>query len=118
MVLLPLRQKKVALANSVTGLLQLLHPDTEDCIIVANHLKKYLGKVLIIADGWDELSDNKRKDSFLYDLLFGECYSLMSVMVTSRPSASDSFHMLPCTDRFVEVHGFNEVGIKEYVLSE
>ena len=118
-LLLPLRQKKVALANSASGLLELLHPHTDDCTVVANHWKKYQEKVLIIADGWDEVSENEcKEDSFLYELLFGQCYSLVSVIVTSRPSASGSFHMLPCIDRFVEVHGFNEDDIKEYILSE
>ena len=75
--------------------------------------------MLIIADGWDELSEDSREEqSFLYELLFGEGYSLMSVIVTSRPSASASFHEHPYVDRFVEVHGFNKEDIKEYIQSE
>ena len=75
-------------------------------------------KVLVIADGWDELSECKRrKGSFLYQLLF-EQFPLMSVVVTSRPSVSASLHNLPILDRFVDIKGFNNDDIKEYIQSE
>ena len=114
--LLPLRQKRVASANSILQLLELFHPDEEDCRVVADYWKKNQERVLIVADGWDELSEESRvEQSFLYDLLLGEGYSLMSVIVTSRPSASASFHEHPYVDRFVEVHGFDK---DEYIQSE
>ena len=120
LILLPLRQRKVALASSIAQLLELFHPlNKEDCDSIADYWKKNQEKVLVIADGWDELSETGReKESFLHELLFGDAYSLMSVLVTSRPSASASFHELSCVDRFVEVHGFGEDDIKEYVQSE
>lgn len=75
-------------------------------------------KVVVIADWWDELSETKReKGSFLYELLF-KTFPLMSVVVTSRPSASDQFHRSSCIDRFVEIKGFNKKDIKEYIESE
>ena len=42
----------------------------------------------------------------------------MSVVVTSRPSASAPLHRLPCIDRFVEISGFSKEDIKEYIKSE
>ena len=42
----------------------------------------------------------------------------MSVILTSRPSASAPLHQLPCIDRFIEVRGFNKENIKEYVQCE
>ena len=76
------------------------------------------GKILIIADGWDELSTRDHSEgSFLYELLFGECYSL-SVIVTSRSSASAPLRDLPCIDRLVEVHGFSKVNVKEFIQCE
>ena len=75
-------------------------------------------KVLVIADGWDELSEcERKKGSFLYQLLFEE-FPLMSVIVTSRPSASASLHNLPILDRFVDIKGFNNDDIIEYIQSE
>ena len=95
LLLLHLRQKKIASAGSLLGLLKLLHSSSEICALVAKYIEdQNEGKVLIIADGWDELStDDQNEGSFLYELLFGECYSL-SVIVTSRPSASAPLHHL------------------------
>ena len=119
LLLLPLRHKKVASAGSLSELLQLLHPDEDVRKSVASYLTKGEGeKVVIIADGWDEVSESNRQEgSFLYQLLF-ETFPLMSVVVTSRPSASGPLHRLPCIDRFVEIKGFSKEDIKEYIESE
>ena len=118
LLLLPLRHKKVALAGSLPELLKLLHPSSDVCKAVASYVENEEEKVLIIADGWDELSDSDQEEgSFLYELLF-ESFPLMSVVVTSRPSASAPLHRLPCIDRFVEISGFSKEDIKEYIESE
>ena len=119
LLLLHLRQKTIASAGSLLGLLKLLHSSSEICELVAKHIENQNeGKILIIADGWDELSTKDRSEgSFLYELLFGKRYSL-SVIVTSRPSASAPLRDLPCIDRLVEVHGFNKVNIKEFIQCE
>ena len=75
--------------------------------------------VLIIADGWDELdSENRSDDSFLYSLLFGNILPFACVLLTSRPSASAGLHNLPTVDRLVEVVGFSEKNVKQYIESE
>ena len=119
LLLLPLRHKRIALAGSLLDLLKLLHSRSEICELVAKHIEdQNEGNILIIADGWDELSvEDRSEGSFLYELLFGECYSL-SVIVTSRPSASTPIHKLPCIDRLVEVHGFSKDCIKEFIQCE
>ena len=118
LLLLPLHQKRIASAGSLLDLLKLLHSSQKVCELVAEYIEEEEGKVLIIADGWDELGGEDRSEgSFLYELLFGECYSL-SVIVTSRPSASAPIHKLPCIDRLVEVHGFSKDNIKEFILCE
>ena len=118
LLLLPLRHKKVASAGSLPELLKLLHPSSDVCKAVASYVENEEEKVLIIADGWDELSDSDQQEgSFLYELLF-ESFPLMSVVVTSRPSASAPLHRLPCIDRFVEISGFSKEDIKEYIKSE
>ena len=118
-ILLPLRQEEVASAGSLPKLLELLHSNPSVCESVSSYLVKEEGKkVLVIADGWDELSECKRKKgSFLYQLLFHK-FLFMSVVVTSRPSASASLHNLPIFDRFVDIKGFNNDDIKEYIQSE
>ena len=119
-LLLPLRMKAVASAVSLLELLKLLHSDPSDCESVAKYLQKDGGEsVLIIADGWDELGESERqKKSFLHQFLFGYRFCLMSVVVTSRPSASAPLHQLPDIDRFVEVRGFSKEHIVEYIQSE
>ena len=119
LLLLPLRHKKVASAGSLPELLQLLHPSPGVCESVARYLEEGEGeKVVIVADGWDEVSEsNQQEGSFLYQLLF-ETFPLMSVVVTSRPSASSPLHRFPCIDRFVEIKGFSKEDIKEYIKSE
>ena len=118
-LLLSLRQKEVASVGSLRELLKLFHSDSEVCESVARYLEKEKAKnVLIIADGWDQLCESERREgSSLYQLLF-EMFPFMSVVVTSRPSASAPLHNLPCIDRFIEVSGFSKDDIKEYILSE
>ena len=119
LLLLPLRHEKVARAGSLPELLKLFHPSPRVCESVASYLEDEEGKnVLVIADGWDELSESQRNESsFVYQLLFVD-FPLMSVVVTSRPSASAPLHNLACVDRFVEIKGFGGDDIKEYVQSE
>ena len=120
LLLLPLRQKKVALAGSISELLRLLHRSPDICNSVASFLEEEEGeKALIIADGWDEIDASQRKEgSFVYELLFGDLLPFVSVIVTSRQAASTPLHELPCIDRLVEVCGFNKESIKEYIQSE
>ena len=116
---LPLRMKEVASACSLTELLKLFHSSSKLCDSLASNLEEEEGKsVLMIADGWDELSESKRQEgSFLYQLFF-QRFPFMSVVVTSRPSASAPLHELPCIDRFVEVRGFSKEHIGKYIQSE
>ena len=119
LLLLPLRHEKVTSAGSLPELLKLFHSDEEICKLIDSYLRREEGEnVLVIADGWDELSESQRsEDSFLYQLLFLD-FPLMPVVVTSRSSASAPLHNLACVDRFVEIKGFDEDNIKEYVQSE
>ena len=119
-LLLPLRMKAVASAGSLPELLKLLHPSPRLCDSVAKYLEDEEGEsVLIIADGWDELGKSERQEgSFLYQFLFGPRFYLMSIVVTSRPTASAPLRELPDIDRFVEVCGFSIEHIVEYIQSE
>ena len=119
-LLLPLREKKVACAESLPDLLKLLHSSEVIRMSVANELEEREGeRVLIIADGWDELEEMKRsKDSFLYDLLFGDVVPFASVLVTSRPSASTSLRKLSSISHLVKVVGFDKENIKAFIESE
>ena len=117
-LLLPLRMKAVSSASSLPELLQLLHPSRSICESVASYIEEEEGEnVLIIADGWDELGKQVQEESFVYQLLF-HLFPFMSVVVTSRPSACHSLHHLPNIDRFIEVCGFSNEHIIQYIHSE
>lgn len=120
LLLLPLRHKKVSSASSISELLKLLHSSQNLCLSVADSLEENEGrKVLIVADGWDEVGESDQQEgSFLYELLFGEMLPFVSVVITSRPSASAALHRLPHIDLFVEICGFSRDNVKEYILSE
>lgn len=118
-LLLPLRLKEVGLAGSLSKLLKLLHSSNKNCDAVVNYLDEEEGKkVLIIADGWDELRESDQEEnSFMFKLLF-QTFPFLSVIVTSRPSCSAQLHQLPYIDRFVEILGFDKEKIREYIQSE
>ncbi len=111
-IILPLREPSVQSANSLSDLLQLFNV-SEPAII--NYVEKKIRKgLLIIADGWDELSEDKRSEnSFLHKFLFG---LFTCVVLTSRPSASTPIRRL--MDRFVEVVGFDEKNIRQYIKAD
>ena len=119
-LLLPLRENEVSSAKNLPELFKLLHSSERICTSVVEELEDREEEgVLIIADGWDELSvENRKKMSFLYKLFFGGILPFASVLLTSRPSASAPLHNLPSVNRLVEVVGFNEENIKQYIESE
>ena len=119
---LPLRQKAVASACSLVELLQFLQPDQGICESVAKQLEEQRGdRVLIIADGWDEIDESKQQEgSFLYQLLF-ELFPLVSVLVTSRPynqSVSPRTRLQLNFDRFVEMRGLRKEDVIKFIESE
>ena len=119
-LLLPLRENRVSSATSLPELIKLFHPDEETCIPPTKRMKGKEGEgVLIIADGWDELSEGARATgSFLYELLLGYGCSKASVLLTSRHSATEPFHTLSSVDAFIEVVGFDEENIKQYIVED
>ena len=118
-LLLPLREQEVASADSLLDLLKVLHPSSKICELVKEYFEEDEGKFLVIADGWDEVSEEKREEGlFLYKFLFGAKYSSVSTVVTSRPFASAPLHLRTCINRFAEIRGFDKEHIVEYINSE
>ena len=119
-LLLPLRERSVSTATTLPQLFKLLHSSERIRTSVIEELEEREGEgVLIIADGWDELDDKNRCDSsFFHNLLFNDILPFVSVLLTSRPFASALLHDLPTVDRLVEVVGFNEENIKQFIASD
>ena len=120
LLFIPLYNEKLASVGSLSGLLKSAFKLKVNSQAVATCLQQNNGQgVLLVADGWNELHESKRRDgSFLHNLLFGETLSLASVIVTSRPSASVSLHRTTLFDRFIEMRGFNKETVKQYVQYE
>ena len=116
--LLPLNQRGVASAQNLHELFKYLEFDDNVCSTIATHLMANKKEnILMIADGWDELSESdSSKESFLSRLLFGDFLpgSSLTVVVTSRsvPVAQQSI------SRFVTVQGFSEESIQSYIQCE
>ena len=111
----PLRNDKVAQANELKQLLKYTY-DCNEVTKVSKWFCKVHGKgLLIIFDGWDELSTDLRQSSLAARIICREILAKCSVIVTSRSYASYSLLKLSSVNRHVEVLGFSEKEIKEVV---
>ena len=70
-------------------------------------------EVLFIFDGFDELSEEMRENSLVCDIIEGHCIPQSSFVVTTRPFSAESLYH--CVDRRVEISGFGEEEVEEYV---
>ena len=94
----------------------LLEEDEEMTRKVVQYFVKTRGeRLLIILEGWDELSPSlRRQHSWFFDLIKRNNLPRASVMVTSRPSVTAPLYDY-MDERRVEVLGFNEDQQREYI---
>ena len=113
-LMLQLRSKRVREAKSLSDLFY--HDNNGIKQEVLEHITSVDGRgVFLVLEGYDELTEDQRTESSILNrLLTGDCLSKASIMVTSRPLASDS--LCPeFIDQHIEVVGFNDEDIKYYV---
>ena len=93
-VVLHLRDRRIAEAKRIEDLFY--HDDPELQGEVVRQVGKTSGAgVLLIFDGFDELSEEERMDRSLFlDIIKGEVLLRCSVLVTSRPYASENLQCL------------------------
>ena len=72
--------------------------------------------LLIIFDGWDELSAQLRQSSLAARIICKEKFDQCSVIVTSRSYASSSLLKLDTLSRHVQVIGFSEEEISTVIV--
>ena len=73
--------------------------------------------MLLIVDGYDEVSYEQRMQNSLFvEIIRGNMFSKCSVLVTSRPYASDYLQQLQSVNRHIEVLGFTEEQIKHCIM--
>ena len=110
----PFRDDDVAKARTILDLL-MCNYDCNEVRAVNEWLNKTHGQgLLIIFDGWDELSVEMRKSSLAMKIIKRKKLHQCSVIVTSRSYASFSLNV-DSINRHVEVVGFSEMEIKTVV---
>ena len=67
----------------------------------------------IIFDGYDEVSEEIRSNSFISKIIFRKILSLCSLVITSRPTATAELHDF--VDRRVEILGFTKEDRTKYI---
>ena len=108
----PLRNNKVAHASELQDILKCIY-DCNEVTIVSDWFCKVHGQgLLLIFDGWDELSTDLRQSSLAARIIRREIFTKCSVIVTSRTYASSSLLEMSSVNRHVEVLGFS---VKEIV---
>ena len=111
----PLRNINIAQANKLEQLLNYNY-QCPDVSIVTKWLERSHGKgLLIIFDGWDELSTQLRQSSLPTKIICKQLLHKCSVIVTSRSYASSSLLKLTSVNKHVQVMGFLEEEINTVI---
>ena len=110
----PLRNSKIATATTLTDLFE---NQRYEVPVVAEWFKKRNGEgLLIIFDGWDELSTEHRKSSLVASIIHRKQLDQCAVIVTSRSYASSSLLDMTTISRHVQVIGFSEDEISTVII--
>ena len=111
----PLRYDEIAQASTLKDLLLFIYQCREVDMVTEWFDRRHGEGLLIIFDGWDELSVELRRHSLatriIHKRLLGKC----SVIVTSRSYASSSLLDLDSINKHVEVMGFTVQQINNVV---
>ena len=109
----PLRNTRVASATTLAELFTYENPEEP----VVDWISKEKGEgMLIIFDGWDELSVKHRRSSLVARIARRELLTECSLVFTSRSYASSSLLDLPHFDKHVQVIGFSQKEIFTVVI--
>ena len=115
-VLLRLRDERVQHAKCVSDLFYHYDQTTREAVV--QWITSCEGDgVMLVLDGYDELSQGLQTSSIFADIIRGTVLPKMTVLVSSRPSANENLHQL-CQDQkcqYIEVIGFGKEEIQEYV---
>ena len=118
-VLLRLRDKRIQEAKCLRDLFY--HPDEALPDVIATELINSLGEgVLVLLEGLDELPESQRTElSVFLDLIHGRLLPQVTVLITTRPWASEYLHR-NCKEKIsqhVEILGFTKQQIHNYLQS-
>ena len=118
-VLLRLRDKSVRVAKTISDLFR--YHDHQIQQAAVEEIQRTGGKeVLLLFEGYDELSEELRTESSVFlDIITGRELPEATVLITSRPWASEFLHM-ECKrhiSQHIEILGFTKDNIQSYLES-
>ena len=110
----PLRNTRVASATTLAELFTYENPKVSK---VVDWMEEKEGEgILIIFDGWDELSVKHKKSSLVARIANRELLNECSLIFTSRSYASSSLLRFPCFNKHVQIIGFSQEEIFTVVI--
>ena len=110
----PLRNSQIATAKALVDLFVIEIFQLSEVVEQIN--KKEGNGLLIIFDGWDELSEKLRQSSLVASIIRREKLVHCSVVVTSRSYAASSLLAMRNLSRHVQVIGFSEEEISIVII--
>ena len=118
-VLLRLRDRSVRAAKDIADLFR--YHDHQIQQTAVEEIQRAGGKgILLLFEGYDELPDKLRtEDSVFLDVITGKELPEATVLITSRPWASESLHwqFKSHISQHIEVLGFSKANIESYLES-
>ena len=110
----PLRNSKIATATTLADLFE--YKSSKLSKVVDWFSDRDGEGLLIIFDGWDELSEQLRQSSLAASIIHRKQLNKCSVIVTSRSYASSSLLKMDTLSRHVQVIGFSEKEISTVII--
>ena len=116
-VLLRLRDKSVQAASNIADLFR--YHDHKIQQTVVEEIQRTGGKgVLLLFEGYDELPQRSPTENSIYmDVITGEVLPEATVLITSRPWASESLRCKRYISQHIEILGFTKANIESYLES-
>ena len=116
LLLVFLRECHQTQLKSVENLLQFVFKNDIMIPCLTDHILQTEGSdTVVVFDGYDELSEEIKKNSIIADIINRRILTKCCLVVTSRPTASACLHVN--VDRRVEVVGFTEEDRLDYIQS-
>ena len=111
----PFRDQEIANASTLELLLSNIYDCTEVSMVTEWILQNHGDQLLIIFDGWDELSIELRQTSLASRIICNKLLRQCSVIVTSRSYASSSLLKLNTISKHIEVKGFSKEEVNNVI---
>ena len=114
LLLLFLRECNFKNMVSIENLVEHVVGSSEISASLTKYLLRTEGKDLVIVfDGYDEISEEDRKNSIIARIIYRRIFGKCCLVITSRPTASSNLHGI--VDCRVEIVGFTEEDRLDYI---